>query len=170
MIIFTPIRNIPIEVLEYKGIDINNIKVYNLSSYHGDIETLNMLIPSAKYMSEESLEGDTSFPSFDIAYHKYILENDMAFIQFMQIILPVFLSPDSFVQILISSSEFRDDITESLLKLIQQRYGYNAYIVNELEDLLYVEESTFSIPGLFAIDQDRYRLNILVPPQGEYYE
>lgn len=164
MIVFTPLRSLPVEMLERKGI--RQVIVYNLSSYYGDVPTLNMLIPSIAHMPEESLDGDvSSFPAFDVAYNSYIMSNDDAFVQFMNIMIPAYTSPDVLVQILISSSEFRDAITESLIKLIQQRYGYNIYIVNEPEDFLYTTESDFSVPGLFAMDGDLDRWRGLMPPQ-----
>lgn len=163
MIIFTPIRDIPVELLEAKRI--RQVVRYNLSSYYSDVPTLNMLIPSSEYIAEELMEGDCSLPVFDIEYHKFIFENNEAFMQFMNLIIPVFGSPEVLVQILINQSEFRDIITESLIKLIQQRYGYNAYIVNEVDDFLYTEESSMSIPGLFIMDQDLYRWRSLMPVQ-----
>lgn len=170
MVIFTPIRKIPVEMLEYKGI--RQVVCYNLSSYFSDVPTLNMLIPSVAYIPEEILEKDISdFPKFDIAYGEYIINNNDAFMQLMNIMSVAYTSPDTLVQILIQSSDYRDAITESLIKLIQQRYGYNIYIINDLEDFLYTEESDFSIPGLFAIDQDLMRWRCMFPVQdGDLYE
>lgn len=90
-------------------------------------------------------------------YHKYIFENDVVFNQFMSIVVPANVNPECLVQVLVKFSEYRDIITESLIKLIQQRYGYNSYIISDSEDFLYVEESDFSIPGLFLFEQDRTR-------------
>ena len=169
MIIFTPIQNIPIEYLEYKGI--GQVVKYNLSSYYNDAPTLNELLPSSEYISQDVLEGDCSIPIFDIEYHKYIFDNNAAFMQFMSIMIPAYSFPDTLVHIMIKASPFRDVITESLLKLIQQRYGYNAYIINEIEDFIYAEESDLSIPGLFTIDQDLIRWRSMMPdPGGDMYE
>lgn len=165
MIIFTPIKSIPDDVLVLKGI--RQVVTYNLSSYFSDVQTLNMLIPSIEYLPEEIMEGDSNIPAFDIAYGNYIISNNEAFIQLMNIIIPAYTSPDVLVQILINKSEFRDAITESLIKLIQQRYGYNIYIINDIEDFLYASESDFSIPGLFTLDQDLTRWRNLVPIQGD---
>lgn len=169
MIIFTPIRIIPVEMLEYKGI--RQVVTYNLSSYFSDVPTLNMLIPSTAYIPEESLAGDCDFPSFDISYHKYLIENNNAFMQLMNIIIPAYQSPETLVQILINDSPFREAFQESLIKLIQQRYGYNVCRVNEIEDFIYAEESDFSIPGLFTLDQDIARWHTMVPLEsGDPYE
>ena len=169
MIIFTPIRNIPVEMLESKRI--KQVIRYNLSSYYSDVPTLNMLIPSIDYIPEESLEGDMVYcPSFDLSYHGFIIENPEAFCQFMSIIIPAYMSPETMVQVYINHSEYRDAILESLVKLIQQRYGFNAYIVNELSDFMYADDSDMSIPGLCAIQQDISRWHTLVPIEGEIYE
>lgn len=166
MVIFTPIRSIPVEMLAMKGI--RQVVTYNLSSYYSDVPTLNRLIPSVEYISEDIMMEDIScFPTFDIEYGKYIIQNTDAFIQLMNIMVYAFTSPDTLVQILIGRSEFRDAITESLVKLIQQRYGYNICIVNEIEDFLYTEESDFSIPGLFTIDQDLARWRNIIGIQEE---
>ena len=165
MIVFTPIKQIPVELLEYKGI--RQVVSYNLSSYFSDVPTLNALIPSMEFIPEETLSGDCTTPIFDVSYHNFIMANNDAFCQFMNIIVPAYTSPDTMVQILIRNSPFCDAITESLLKFIQQRYGYNAYIVNQPEDFLYTDESDFSIPGLFALDQDLMRWRSMMPIQEE---
>lgn len=161
MIIFTCIRDMPPELLEMKGI--KQVAKYNLSSYY-DMESLSALIPSVEFIPEHLLL-DTSNPEFDIAYGNYIINNNIAFLNLMLIIIPVYLNPDCLVQILINTSEFRDVATESLMKLIQQRYGYNSYIINEPEDFIYTEEPDFSIPGLFTLDQDLNRYMCLLPPE-----
>ena len=170
MIIFTPHRNIPVEMLEEKGI--RQVVTYNLSSYFSDVPTLNMLIPSIEYLPKEALDGDINdIPIFDITYGKYIIENDLAFIQLMNIIVPVYQSPETLVQILVRETPYSNAISESLSKFIQQRYGYNAYFINELEDFVYTEEQDFSIPGLFALDSDLGRWRLMIPQQGvEDYE
>lgn len=167
MIIFTPLQFIPMEYLEYKGI--RQVVKYNLSSYYNDAPTLNELIPNAD-IPEEVLQGDCTGPEFDIAYHNYILNNPASFMQFMSLIVPAYTDPDVLVQVMIRPSRFRDILTESLLKLIQQRYGYNVYVVNELEDFLYVDESDFSIPGLFNMDQDVARWQSMNPQLEVQYE
>ena len=154
MIIFTPILNIPNELLMAKGI--TSVIKFNLSTYYVDVPTLFNLVPTFTNKQDKSL-NDYDNPSFDIAYHRYLLDNNVTFNEFMSIVIPANMNPDCLIQVLIKQSEFRDVVTESLLKLIQQRYGYNCYIVNEVEDFIYTDESDFSIPGLFAFEQDRAR-------------
>ena len=58
------------------------------------------------------------------------------------------------------------------MKLIQQRYGVNSYYVFTLEDFQYIQnDSSFSIPGLFAMDQDMNRWRMMMPMEsGDMYE
>ncbi len=169
MIIFTPIRDIPVELLEYKGV--RQVIKYNLSHYYAEMPTLNMLIPSIQSIPEDILNGDCSDASFDQSYHNFIFTNDQAFIQFMNIIVPAFTNPDCLVQVTVTDNDYANAITESLIKLIQQRYGYNAYIINDVDDFMYAEESDFSIPGLFVIDQDLMRFRMMCElPEDEYYD
>ena len=67
----------------------------------------------------------------------------------------------------------REAISESLMKLIQQRYGMSTFYVFTPEDFLYINipEVGVSIPGLFALDNDLalYR-NMLPMDPGDMYE
>lgn len=155
MIIFTPITQIPEEYLRIKNI--TQVKLYNLTSYYANAPTLNLLVPSSEFIPLDVLNGDCDTPEFDIAYANQILSNDQAFLQLMEIVHQVYLDPSILVQVLIADSPFRNVISESIMKLIQQRYGYNCYYVNQLEDFLYTDESTFSIQGLFTMMEDEIR-------------
>lgn len=160
MIILTPLRELPLEYLEYKGI--KQVIIYNLSSYY-DAPRLNFLLPSPEYIPEDQLTGDCNTPNFDMAYHNFIITNNNAFKQFMELVIPANQSPDILIYIMIKHSPYCDAISESLMKLIQQRYGYNVYFINEPDDFLYVDEPTFSIPGLFTYDKDLLRYQSLSP-------
>ena len=149
MIIFTHIKDMPIELLEYKGISV--IEKLNLTSYYADIPYLGNLNPSIEYIPES-------------------IFNDAAFIQFMSIIVPEYMNPDVLVQILIERSEYRDVIVESLMKLIQQRYGNNCYLIQTEEDFAYTERQSFSIPGLFTLDKDISRWQMLVGRSEDFVD
>lgn len=153
MIVFTPIENFSVELLEYKRV--RQVVKFNLSSYYTSMPTLEALVQLPQNAFEELTKDENNF---DQIYQQYIFTNDIAFVQFMNLIVPISMQPDCMVQVLIQYSNYRDSILESLIKIIQQRYGYNSlYIVNTEEDLLYTEESDFSIPGLFVLDQDLKR-------------
>ena len=52
-------------------------------------------------------------------------------------------------------------MAESLLKLIQSRYGYNGYFILDPMDLenLDMYQSNFSVPGLQLFDQEKIELD-----------
>lgn len=168
MIIFTPLKELPVEYLEYKGI--RQVVIYNLSSYFSHAPTLNHLIPSSMNIPEDVLMGDCDNAIFDMHYHKYVLENNESFMQFMGIVNQSFMYPDALIYIMVMNSPYSNAITESLMKLIQQRYGANSYMINEPEDFLYVEECDFSVPGIFAMDNDIKRMLSMSNIQGDLYE
>lgn len=172
MIVFTPIIKIPDDILINLGI--KKIITYNLTSYISDFQTLNMLIPS-NFMEESIISSDISSNSeFDAKYSHGIITNENSFLQLMTIVVPAYMDPDTMVHILIGpSSDFRDNIAESLAKLVQQRYGYSCYFVYELEDFYYLDMSScnnFSIPGLFILDKDLERWRMLTPQGSEVYD
>lgn len=173
MIIFTPIKDIPEYILEMKNI--GKVITYNLSSLYEGFPVLNLLSTPIGSIPESVLNGDCNTPEFDISYSNYIFSDNNAFMQLMGIIIPVYQDPNTLIQILVDQSRFRDCITESLAKLIQQRYGYNTNFIYNIEDLLYVEEPDFSIPGLFRMDSDLLRYTQLNPDmmndiiRGDYY-
>ena len=159
MLVFTSIRDIPESILEQ--LRIKQVVKYNLSSFYIDGIYLNGLIPLNEYIPEEVLEGNGSSNEFDINYHNYIFNNQTAFMSFMKMIIPVYNDPETIVQVLIHESEYRNCILESLVKLIQQRYGYNSYIIHDINDFWYMEEQKFNIPGLFNMDNDLHIYNML---------
>lgn len=166
MIIFTPILNIPDDILAAKGIE--GVFKYNLSSYYAGIQVLDRLIPSIEFIPEDVLNGDCTDASFDIAFHGYIMQDDAAFKQFMNIMAIEFNCTNTLVQVLIEPSEYRDIISESIAKLIQQRYGHNVYYVNSIDDFICADvNQSFSTPGLFMMDQDLARWRMMYPEDLE---
>lgn len=159
MIIFTPIRDFPVDVLQSRNI--GQVVKYNLSHYYAEMPILNWLVPSNQFISEDILTGDCATAEFDIEYHNFIMSNDIAFSQFMSIIVPVYMDPSTMVQIAIMHNDYTIAFVESLIKLIQQRYGYNSYFINTVDDLMYVTEPEFSIPGLFTLDHDLTRWRMM---------
>ena len=133
------------------------LSIFNLSSTLEEGERLFKLIPpfSADDYKDEK--------EFDINYANYVLSNDAAFIDLMKIIyLQYENNNDKLIYVLVNFDEIRDIITESLIKLIQQRYGINACIVKEYEDFDTLEDSEFDINGLYNLDQDKERYVLLI--------
>lgn len=102
---------------------------------------------------------------FDIAYANYIFSNDYTFMEFMKIVYPLYCGEDVFL--LVSRNENTHDIiTESLCKLIQQRYGYNYQLLNEKDDIDYYDDSGFNIVGLQTLDLDKERMTYIAVNQN----
>jgi hypothetical protein len=92
---------------------------------------------------------------------QYILSNDALFIEFFSLIEMLRNGRD--VYIIVSNDDWSEQLIESLLKLIQQRYGYNATRINCFEDLITAEPGNFnSSYGLFNYDTDADRYTDLV--------
>lgn len=167
MILFKPFVEVPEDFIRHHGF--KQIITYNLSSYIGGFPELGALLPNPQYMNPIVIDGPCDTIEFDAEYAKYITSEDNAFLALMSIVLYAFNDPETLVQILIQKSVYRDCITEALIKVIQQRYGYNSYMVNTMEDMYYVrDDSTFSIPGLFMMNGDLERYALLIgPTSGE---
>ena len=77
---------------------------------------------------------------------------------FMNLVLPLYNDPCACVIVYISPSKVRDLIMECLIKLIQQRYGYSSYIVNDLEDIYYIKDDmSFTPRGIVTMQADSDR-------------
>lgn len=127
-----------------------NFKIYNLSNALEIGIRLNSLIPPFYPMDNKD---------FDMMYMEYVMKNDSAFMQFFGIIFDIYSGMN--VYVMIDSGQYKEFITESLVKLIQQRYGYNAFIVNEPEDFDVARDSDFTVPGIYNMDQDKERFSVL---------
>lgn len=128
---------------------LDRLVIINLSSLAEGFRRV-YLVPSIPTMYNNDKE-------FDISYANYIFSNDYVFMEFMKIIYPLYLGNNVFL--LVSRNENTHDIiTESLCKLIQQRYGYNYQILNNKDDINYYDDSDFSITGIQTLDQDRERM------------
>ena len=131
--------------------------IYNLSSLREGFNTLRLLIPPNEI-------GRFTDRDFDIAYANYILNNDAVFCEFFQIIYNLYLGYDVFI--LASSEDWSENILESLLKLIQQRYGYNAVRIDSDDDYIFARNNmTFDFDprfGIYNLDQDKERFSYLI--------
>lgn len=131
--------------------------VYNLASWKDGYINLRLLIPPNEI-------GKFTNRDFDLAYADYILMNNAVFCEFFQIIYNLYLGID--VYLMISDEDWSENILESLLKLIQQRYGYNAVYIDSDEDYIYARNNmNFDFAsgyGLYNLDQDKERFSYLM--------
>ena len=96
---------------------------------------------------------------FDISFSQFIFNNPIVFYEFFsKILYPVYAGYDVFL--LVTRNMLFDMISESLLKLIQQRYGYNGAIINEASDIYYLNpDETFTTAGIYNFDIDKQRFS-----------
>jgi len=131
--------------------------IFNITSLKEGYNKLNMLVPMNSM-------GYTTDRDYDIAYANYIFNNDAVFVEFFIIIYYLYIGKD--VYLIYSNEDWSENIIESLLKLIQQRYGYNAYLINEDEDYIYskMNDSTYFNGewGLYNLDIDKNRFSYAV--------
>lgn len=131
--------------------------VFNLTSMKEGFSNLQSLIPPNEIGRFEGRD-------FDIVYANYILNNDFVFLNFFEIIYALYINLD--VYIVISNDDWSENLIESLMKLIQQRYGYNGARINSFEDYLFLLNSNDSGFGTFDfyiknLDEDKERYSLL---------
>jgi hypothetical protein len=133
-------------------LEIPQTKVYNFSSLREGFPRLNLMPP-------RTLGANTEY-EFDVKYMQYIIGNDIVFMNFMTIILDLYNGFN--VYLLVDEDEYWSNmLVDSLMKLIQQRYGINGVCVNCLEDFQYAKEDYFADYGILNLDQDKERYTYL---------
>lgn len=132
-------------------LQIPNTKVYNFSSLKEGFVRLNLLPPHTL--------GSNSEYEFDVNYMNYILGNDLIFMNFMVIILEIYNGNN--VYLLVSNDDWSQLLIDSLMKLIQQRYGINGIQVETMEDFYYAKDDSFADYGIINLDQDKERYTYL---------
>ena len=109
-------------------------KVYNMSSLLELGIRLNNLIPPI-YNPDGSLMDFRDERQFDQWYANYLMSNNAAFVDMMSIVYDLYNGIN--VLVLIGHDDYKDIITESFIKFIQQRYGYNSNLLNDYNDWYY---------------------------------
>lgn len=153
MIIFTSNTNI----IQF----INSPIVYNLSSFYSGYENITNLITKIPAFNNTSIPVNEFIysPEFDNMYANSLLNNAVLFNDFIKIVINACSSNN--VIVLIAHDDYRDAITESIIKLIQIRYGYNCWEVEGIEDVECLRESFFTPYGLLALDEDKKKYDEL---------
>jgi hypothetical protein len=100
--------------------------------------------------------------AFCNAYTSYLLQNNEAFQDFMEIMMAMYYSDSQDVFVLTDlDSAPVVAMCETIIKLIQQRYGYNCYVANSPEDVINIPESEMSEMGSIIFMQDKERYSYL---------
>lgn len=123
--------------------------IFNHTGYVEYIPQINIIPP--RHL------GAVSEYDFDLKYYQYIMNDNIAFMEFMsKIVMNLYEGKDIFL--VISEDDWSIILIESLLKVIQQRYGINGTKIETQEDLFFAEESDFDPGyGLMNLDQDKER-------------
>lgn len=139
--------------------DVDTYTIYNLSSVINRGVRLSALIPPTT-LGVDCIDLDNE-KTFDMMYARYLVENDGAFVQMFSIINNLYLGGSSII--VVGDSEYKNIITESLIKFIQQRYGISPIrVINEVEDWFsYNDDSNFNLVGVYNLDIDKERFTLL---------
>lgn len=139
-------------VAQYAFMD--NLSVYNYSSLKEGLPRLNLMPPM--YDWSNHTEHD-----FDVWYANWLLTDQFAFYDLMVILYDIYSGKDVFL--CVSAVPEVQWINESFIKFLQQRYGLNSYIINDVEDLLYAKDygAGFSMEGIANFDIDKERMSEL---------
>lgn len=137
-----------------------NVIVFNITS-------LNESIPKLKLLTPPGNIGYLDGRDFDIAYYNYIFSYDNVFFEFFQIIYNLYIGNDVYLA-MIDGIDWSENLMESLLKVIQQRYGYNAYRIEYPQDYQNAlnHRSDFDPTfGLVNLDADKMRYTMMISPK-----
>ena len=133
----------------------NKTKVLNFCSLNEQYPRLNLL-PPIDFLVIPSSNPETAEYEFDMRYANWLLNDTNAFIDLMQIVFSLYQGYDVFL--LISDDIKLISYTESLIKFIQQRYGYNGFYITCIDDLFNAEDQTISGIGAMNLHDDKERL------------
>jgi hypothetical protein len=162
MLAYGNFRNVP---------DNDKFLIYNFCSLVDGYESLGLVPPN----NLGAIDGY----DFDVKYYNYIMGIDMNFARLMNaIIVPLSSGADIYL-ITEDRNDWAYNVTESLMKLIQQRYGIVGVEINDPIDFENAEDIGFDPNyGIYNLDQDvdrfTYYCNMMQiiagKPSGDDYE
>jgi hypothetical protein len=133
--------------------------ILNLSSlYSGYINVTHLIAKIAPINNTGlSMPEFVNSVEFDMQYASSVLNNPELFGSLINIMLRAY--EGYLVCVLVERDPYRDAVMESLIKLIQQRYGYNCWIIEECEDIDIMSEQMLPPNGLLTLDADIRQYN-----------
>lgn len=151
MILFTPIEAFK-DLIRSDQLAREKVVLFNLNSFAEGFEPIRILPNTDEIYN---FTGDELI--LDQMLMKYIIENDAIFFEFFsKIMYPFYSGLD--VVILVTNQEPYSLITESIIKIIQGRYGYNAPLINEADDFSpSYFDGDVTLYGIYNLDQDKLR-------------
>jgi hypothetical protein len=128
-----------------------NMLLFNLTGFREGFDPLRIL-PGDRSIFYQGGERVS-----DVLLLNYIYNSDVIFFEFFsKIIYPFYCGLD--IVIIVHSGGIYDEVTESVMKIIQQRYGYNCSQVITEDDLDYIDrDSSMDINGIYNFDIDKQR-------------
>lgn len=140
------------------------INIYNLSSlYSGYIDCTDLLTNIATINTTMPLPDFVQSVDFDIQYAAMVMNNQVLFVKLMMILSNSYEGNISIV--LVEHDFYRDAIMESIIKFIQQRYGYNCWVIENPDDIIYIKEPHYTPMGLLNLDSDLQKYDSLFVDQ-----
>lgn len=137
------------------------IIIMNLSSYKSGYYDITPLITNISPINNTQMPAYEFVDSisFDMQYAA-ALENNFTMYQcMMQMVVRSY--EGYIVVVLVYRDPYRDAIMESLIKYIQQKYGHNCWVVEDVDDLMYIKDESFTPMGIKYVDDDITRYNDL---------
>ena len=134
-------------------------KILNFCSFNENYPRLKLL-PPIDFRTTTSGNPESRDYEFDLQYAQWLLNDPNAFIDLMQIVYSLYQGYD--IYLLVSEDITMEQYTQSLLKFIQQRYGYNGYYINSIEDLFNAEDQQISGIGAMNLHDDKERLSLML--------
>lgn len=133
--------------------------ILNLSSLYSGYINITHLITNISPINNTGLPMPEFVNSveFDIQYASAVLNTPELFGSLINIMLRAY--EGYLVCILVQRDPYRDAVMESLIKLIQQRYGYNCWIVEDVDDIEIISEQMLFADGLITLDADIKQFN-----------
>ena len=146
------------ELLRYKFPGRDPV-ILNLSSlYSGYIDATNLIAKISPINNTGlSMPDFVNSIEFDIQYASAVLNNPELFGSLINIMLRAY--EGYLVCVLVQRDPYRDAVMESLIKLIQQRYSYNCWIIEEIDDIEVIFEQMLLPNGLLTLDEDIKQYN-----------
>ena len=131
----------------------------NLSSLYSGYTSISNLITKISPINNTALPIPDFVNSveFDMQYASAVLGNPELFGSLINIMLRAY--EGYLVCILVQRDPYRDAVMESLIKLIQQRYGYNCWIIEDYDDIEIMSEQMLLPNGLLTLDADIKQYN-----------
>ena len=133
--------------------------ILNLSSLYSGYINVTHLIAKISPINNTGLSMPEFVNSveFDMQYASAVLNNPELFGSLINIMLRAY--EGYLVCVLVQRDTYRDAVMESLIKLIQQRYGYNCWIIEDIDDIEIMSEQMLLPNGLITLDIDIKQFN-----------